>query len=146
MALDNLSPEIYMKKKSHTETNLNPIKFKIKQLEEKIQKQNDYDYKRIIKELRIKENNTKKKEEKQKILLEEQKKREEKLKYMEEYRENLMKEKIKKILNKEKIINNRLKKIRIRTENSSLDINNKNECNLPPINASAARIEEIRRS
>lgn len=55
ICLNNLSPEIYMKKKVkiNKETEVNILKNRIKKYEEEIQKQNEYDYKKAMKECKI---------------------------------------------------------------------------------------------
>ena len=50
--LNFLSPDVYMrKKKDHSEPDKNPIEIKLKKIEEIIQNQIDYDYKRTMKEI-----------------------------------------------------------------------------------------------
>ena len=100
--LDNLSPEIYMRKKmDYTEHNINPLEIKIKRIEQILEKQQKYDYKRTMEEIKSRLDNIKKNKEKQKHIQEEEKKMKEKLKSMEEYREKIMKERAKKVLKKQ---------------------------------------------
>ena len=97
ICLNNLSPEIYMKKRigfNHQNV-YNNLKNRIKRYEEDIQKKNDYDYKRAMKECEMQYNKEMRNKEKEKQIMEEHKKFEEKLKNMEEYRNNLVNAKIK---------------------------------------------------
>ena len=107
LCLNNLSPEIYMKKKFriNKENDINILKNRIKQIEDEIQKQNDYDYQRAMKECKLKFIKDMKNKEKEKQIIEEHKKLEEKLKNMEEYRKNLINDKIKKILQRQNLKN-----------------------------------------
>ena len=104
ICLNNLSPEMYMKKKVkiNKETEVNILKNRIKKYEEEIQKQNEYDYKKAMKECKIQYIKDLKNKEKEKQIIEEHKKLEEKLKNMEEYRKNMINNKIKKILQRQK--------------------------------------------
>ena len=104
ICLNNLSPEMYMKKKVtiNKETEVNILKNRIKKYEEEIQKQNEYDYKKAMKECKLQYIKDLKNKEKEKQIIEEHKKLEEKLKNMEEYRKNMINNKIKKILQRQK--------------------------------------------
>ena len=104
ICLNNLSPEMYMKKKVNInkETEVNILKNRIKKYEEEIQKQNEYDYKKAMKECKLQYIKDLKNKEKEKQIIEEHKKLEEKLKNMEEYRKNMINNKIKKILQRQK--------------------------------------------
>ena len=51
--VNNLSPEKYMKKRIVNNFNFNPLEYRIKQMEEEIQKQNNYDYQKAMKELQF---------------------------------------------------------------------------------------------
>ena len=119
--LDNLSPDKYMKKKYtiNNESEISPLRYRIKKYEEEIQKQNEYDFKSAMKECRILYDREMKKQEREKQIQEDHKKYEEKLKNMEEYRKNLLNKRVQKIMQKAKRNNN--KKIMI--ENKSLDFN-----------------------
>ena len=119
--LDNLSPDKYMKKKYtiNNESDISPLRYRIKKYEEEIQKQNEYDFKSAMKECKILYDREMKKQEREKQIQEEHKKYEEKLKNMEEYRKNLLNKRVQKIMQKAKRNNN--KKIMI--ENKSLDFN-----------------------
>ena len=102
--LNNLSPEVYMKKKIviNNENDVNTLKIRIKKFEEEIQKQNEYDFQKAMKECKMQYIKDMKNKEKEKQIIEEHKKLEEKLKNMEEYRKNLINDKIKKILQRQK--------------------------------------------
>jgi hypothetical protein len=93
-----------MKKKVNInkETEVNILKNRIKKYEEEIQKQNEYDYKKAMKECKLQYIKDLKNKEKEKQIIEEHKKLEEKLKNMEEYRKNMINNKIKKILQRQK--------------------------------------------
>ena len=110
ICLNNLSPEIYMKKKftNNNKNEISSLKIRIKKIEEDLQKQNDYDYKSAMRDCKLKYIKDMKNKEKEKQIIEEHKKLEEKLKNMEEYRKNMINNKIKKILQRQK---NRNKKV-----------------------------------
>ena len=110
MNLNFLSREVYMgENKIRTEFNINPMEVKIKRLEKEIETQNNYDYNKVMQEIKEKFDNRKKREDQMKHILEGDKKMKEKLRNMEEYRENKMKELIKKVEKKQKIIRNKNK-------------------------------------
>ena len=125
--LNNLSPEVYMKKKiiANKENEVNILKTRIKKIEEEIQKQNEYDFKKAMKECKMQYIKNMKNKEKERQIEEEHKKMEEKLKNMEEYRKNLINNRIKKILQRQKSKNNRNKK--------SFDNSSDNTLNEPTI-------------
>ena len=136
--LDNLSPEIYMRKKmDYTEQNINPLDIKIKRIEQELQKQSEYDYKMTMEQIKTKLDNIKKNKEQQKHIKNEEEKLKEKLKSMEEYRENIIKERAKKVLKKQNRENKAIKKNRtlnksndeINTQNSSNNNSNNNSIN-----------------
>ena len=116
--LNFLSPDVYMRKKmNHTEKNINPIELKLKKIEQEIQNQFDYDYKRVMQQMKDKLGNIKKNKEQEKHIQEEDQKLKEKLKSMEEYRENKIKERAKKVIKKQNKNNKSLKKVK--TENKT---------------------------
>ena len=117
--LNNLSPEQYMKKKVVNNYNFHPLQYRIKKIEEEIQKQNNYDFDRCMKELQIQYDKNKKNKEKEKQILEEHKRLQEKLKNMEEYRANLISQKIEKILQRQKAKNSNKKNLNKSQENNS---------------------------
>ena len=119
--LNNLSPDKYMKKKItiNNESEISPLRYRIKKYEEEIQKQNEYDFKSAMKECRILYDREMKKQEREKQIQEEHKKYEEKLKNMEEHRKNLLNKRIQKIMQKSNRNNNKKNMI----ENKSLDYN-----------------------
>ena len=124
--LNFLSPEIYMRKKfEHTEQNINPVEIKLKKIEKEIQNQFDYDYQRVMQDVKDKLNAIKKNKDQQKHILEGEQKLKEKIKTMEEYRENKMKEKAQKILKKQNKNSKSLKKIKgINKSNANIDSKN----------------------
>ena len=117
--LNNLSPEQYMKKKIVNNYNFHPLQYRIKKIEEEIQKQNNYDFDRCMKELQIQYDKNKKNKEKEKQILEEHKRLKEKLKNMEEYRANLISQKIEKIIQRQKVKNINKKNMNKSQENNS---------------------------
>ena len=119
--LNNLSPDKYMKKKItiNNESEISPLRYRIKKYEEEIQKQNEYDFKSAMKECRILYDREMKKQEREKQIQEEHKKYEEKLKNMEEHRKNLLNKRVQKIMQKANRNNNKKNMI----ENKSLDFN-----------------------
>ena len=123
ICLNNLSPEVYMKKKFRVnkEKDLICLKVRIKQIEEEILKRNEYDYKSAMKECKLLYMKDIKNKEKEKQIIEENKKFEEKLKNMEEYRNNLINNRIKKILQRQSGKNRNKKNLDI--NNKSLDNN-----------------------
>ena len=100
--LNNLSPKDYMKKRFVNKYNFQPLQYRIKKMEEEIEKQNKYDYERFMKETQLKYYNVKKNKEKQKNILEFHKKTEEKLKNMEIKRNILYNQRLEKIQKKQK--------------------------------------------
>ena len=118
ICLNNLSPEIYMKKKFRVnkENDLNCLKVRIKQIEEEILKRNEYDYKSAMKECKLQYMKDIKNKEKEKQIIEENKKFEEKLKNMEEYRKNLINNRIKNDLKDIKRSKEYLDKLKIAKE------------------------------
>ena len=98
--LNNLSPNDYMKKRYVNKYNFRPIQYRISKIKEEIEKQNKYDYERVMKELQLKYEKEKKNREKERNILEFHKKIEEKLKSMEEKRTNLYNERREKIIKK----------------------------------------------
>ena len=120
MKLNYLTPEEYMGENIiRTDFNINPMEVKIKRLEKEIEKQNNYDYNKVMQEIKDKLENKKKREEQIKHIKEEDKKMKEKLRNMEEYRENKMKELIKRVERKQKINRNKNKKNLIYNEISN---------------------------
>ena len=100
--LNNLSPKDYMRKKFVYKYNFKPLQYKIAKIKEEIEKQNKYDYERVMKELQLKYEKEIKNREKEKNILEFHKKIEEKLKSMEEKRTKLYNQRLEKILTKQK--------------------------------------------
>ena len=164
--LNFLSPEIYMRKKlDHTEQNISPVEIKLKKIEKEIQKQFDYDYQRVMQQVKDKLDIIKKNKEQQKHILEEDQKLKEKIKNMEEYRENKMKEKARKVLKKQNKNSKSITKIKqinksITNIESNINSNNTNNNNsknyiktfettnsnkLPPLSNSSKKYQLIRK-
>ena len=129
--LNNLSPNEYMKKKYINKYNFHPLQYRIKKIEEEIEKQNKYDFERAMKELQLKYDKEKKSKEKKKHIFELHKKLDEKLKNMEEKRTNLFNEKIQKIIKKLNKSNNKKDGKNI---NKSYDYNYNQQNNINGIN------------
>ena len=104
--LNNLTPNDYMKKIYVNKYNFRPLQYRIKKIEEELEKQNKYDYEKVMKELQLQLDKNIKNKEKQKHFLEINKKFEEKLKNMEEKRTNLNNQRLHKILKKLKKFSN----------------------------------------
>ena len=118
-----LSPEKYMRKKmDHTPKNINPLEIKLKKIEQEVQYQFDYDYKRILQQIKDKYDGIERNKLQQKHIQEEELKLKEKLKLMEEYREKQLKEKAQKVIRKQNKINKILKKLKLgnKTKSKSL--------------------------
>ena len=157
--LNFLSPEVYMKKKMvHTQKNINPLEIKLKKIEQEIQNQFDYDYKRIMQQMKDEFEVIKRNKQQQKHIKDEEEKLKEKLKSMEEYREKKLKERSQKIFKKQNKVNKNLKKIKLgNITNLNKDINNPSNSSkeysktlestinkkLPPISTSTERCREI---
>ena len=99
--LNNLSPDDYMRKKFVYKYNFKPLQYRIEKIKDEIEKQNKYDYERLMKELQLKYEKEKKNKEKEKSILEFHKQIEEKLKNMEEKRTNLYNQRLEKMLKKQ---------------------------------------------
>ena len=75
MKLNYLTPEEYMGENIiRTDFNINPMEVKIKRLEKEIEKQNNYDYNKVMQEIKDKLENKKKREEQIKHIKEKKKK------------------------------------------------------------------------
>ena len=110
--LNNLSPKDYMKKKFVNKYNFHPLEYRIKKIQEEIEKQNKYDYERVMKEFQLKYDKEIKNREKEKNILEFHKKVEEKLKNMAEKRIQLYNERLERITTKKR--HNSNNKIRLK--------------------------------
>ena len=102
-------PEIELKKRIKNKHNFIPLQYKIKELEDQIKKQNEYDYKKAMKEFQFNYEQRLKKAEREKIINEKNEKFKNKLKQMEEIRNNLINEKWMKVLEKQNKQHNRNK-------------------------------------
>ena len=127
--LNNLSPKDYLKKKYVNKYNYRPLQYRIKKIEEEVEKQNKYDYQRVMKELQLKYDKERKDKEKERNIIEFHKKLEEKLKSMKEKRAILYKERLEKITRK---INNSNSKIKIKK-----NLNKSCENNIPNNNSTS---------
>ena len=107
--LNNLSPNDYMKKKFVNKYNFRPLQYRIKKIQEEIEKQNKYDYERVMKEFQLKYDKEIKNKERERYILEFHKKIEEKLKNMEEKRTQLYNERLEKITKKRNSSNNKIR-------------------------------------
>ena len=122
--VNNLSPEKYMRKRIVNNFNFNPLEFRIKQMEEEIQKQNNYDYKKAMKELQFQYDKKIKNKQKEKQIFQQSKKMKEKLKSMEEYRNHIINQKIEKFNQKQDKMKNSKSLNRSHESISMLNINN----------------------
>ena len=128
--LNFLSPDVYMrKKKDHSEPDKNPIEIKLKKIEEIIQNQIDYDYKRTMKEIQGELETNKKNKEQQKHIIEEDQKLKEKLKLMEEFRENKIRERAQRVIKKQNRINKNVEKIKAIEKSNISNIQNDENSN-----------------
>ena len=137
--LNNLSPEEYMKKKYVNKFNFHPLQYRIKKIEEEIEKQNQYDFDRAMKEYQIKYDKELKCKEKKKFFFELHKQLDEKLRNMEEKRENLYNEKIQKIIQKQKETKSNKRR---KNFNKSCENNNSN-CNIKSNITNTNKITDI---
>ena len=87
---NNVGPVIELKRRVINRSNLHPLQYKIKEIEEIIKKQNDYDFKKSMKELEIKYKQKKKEKQRNKIITENNLKFQKKIKEMEEFRNNVI--------------------------------------------------------
>ena len=130
--VNNLSPEKYMRKRIVNNFNFNPLEFRIKQMEEEIQKQNNYDYKKAMKELQFQYDKKIKNKQKEKQIFQQSKKMKEKLKSMEEYRNHIINQKIEKFnqkqneMKKSKSLNRSHESISMLNINNNISRNNQN--------------------
>ena len=125
LIVNNLSPEQYMKKRIVNNFNFNPLEYRIKQMEEEIQKQNNYDYQKAMKELQFQYDKKIKNKQKEKQIFQQSKKMKEKLKSMEEYRNSIINQKIAKFNQKQNKIEKSKSLNRSHESISMFNINNK---------------------
>ena len=136
--LNNIPPEVYMRKRiTPSDLTLNySYEPKFKKIEEYLQMQCDYDFNRVMQEMKIKYENKKKLLKQQKLILEEEKKYREKIKNMQEFQSNILNQRIEKILKKQKSFNNKNKSKTIENQKLSrkrlakIQKNNPNLCKL----------------
>ena len=130
--VNNLSPEKYMRKRIVNNFNFNPLEYRIKQMEEEIQKQNNYDFQKAMKELQFQYNKKIKNKQKEKQIFQQSKKMKEKLKSMEKYRNHIMNQKIEKYIQKQdkikksKSLNRSHESISMFNINNNISRNNQN--------------------
>lgn len=98
---NNVGPVIELKRRVINRSNLHPLQYKIKEIEEIIKKQNDYDFKKSMKELEIKYEQKKKEKQRNKIITDNNLKFQKKIKEMEEFRNNVINKKWIKIFDKQ---------------------------------------------
>ena len=106
--LNNISPEIEFKKKIINKSNFEPFRLKLKAIEDQIIKQNEYDFKKVMKELKMEYKQKLKMKQREKLNNKKNEKFQNKLKQMEEFRNNLINEKLLKF--KERKSNSKKKK------------------------------------
>ena len=99
--LNNLSPEIEYKRRISIKSNFEPFKLKIKAIEEQIIKQNEYDFKKVMKDLKMEYKKKLKMKQREKLIHKNNEKFQNKLKQMEEFRNNLINEKLLKLKNRQ---------------------------------------------
>ena len=102
-------PEVELKRKIINKFNFFPLQHKIKEIEDQIKKQNEYDFERTMKEYTIKYEQKLKKKEREKIINEKNEKFKNKLKQMEEFRNNIINQKLIKVMQKQNRPNKRNK-------------------------------------
>ena len=132
--LNNLSPKQYMKKRVVNKFNFNPLEYRIKQMEEEIQKQNNYDYQKAMKELQLQYDKKIKNKQKEKQIFQQSKKMKAKLKSMEEYRNSIINQKIEKFNQKQNKMEKSKSLNRSHESISMFNINNNISRNNPNIN------------
>ena len=121
-----LQPEVELKRRIVNKFNFYPLQHRIKEIEEQIKKQNEYDFEKTMKELKIKYELKLKKKERDKIINEKNEKFKNKLKQMEEFRNNIINQKLIKVMQKQNRSNKRNK---IRNKSFDLSQNEKTENN-----------------
>ena len=127
---NNLGPEVILQKKIINKFNFFPLQHKIKEVEEQIKKQNNYDFQKTMKDLKIKYEQKMMKKKREKLLSEKNEKFQNKLKQMEEFRENIINQKWEKVMKKQNK-SNKKKKISNKSfdflTNEKSNINKKNQ-------------------
>ena len=135
--LNNLSPEIEYKRRISIKSNFEPFKLKIKAIEDQIIKQNEYDFKKVMKDLKMEYKKKLRMKQSEKLIHKNNEKFQKKLKQMEEFRNNLINEKLLKLKNRQSNSKKRKKRKnldispyektdinkRIEKNQSSMDIN-----------------------
>ena len=111
IVLNNLSPEIEFRRHISIKSNFEPFRIKIKAIEAQMIKQNEYDFKKVMKDLKMEYKQQLKMKQREKLIHKNNEKFQNKLKQMEEFRNNLINEKLSKLEKKE---NNSKKKKKIK--------------------------------
>ena len=131
---NGFGPEAIPKKTIINKYNFLPLQHKIKEVKEQIKKQNNYDFEKTMRDLKIKYEQKMKKKKREKLLNEKNEKFKNKLKQMEEIRENIINQKLEKLM-KRKNKQNLKKKIsnksfdfltNEKTEKNNINKNNQN--------------------
>ena len=157
--LNNLSPEIEYKRRISIKSNFEPFKLKIKAIEDQIIKQNEYDFKKVMKDLKMEYKKKLKMKQREKLIHKNNEKFQNKLKQMEEFRNNLINEKLLKLKNRQSNSKKRKKRKnlnispyektdiskRIEKNQSSMDINySEKDNNVFPSIQHLSRLEYIK--
>ena len=157
--LNNLSPEIEYKRHISIKSNFEPFKLKIKAIEDQIIKQNEYDFKKVMKDLKMEYKKKLKMKQREKLIHKKNEKFQNKLKQMEEIRNNLINEKLLKLKNRQSNSKKRKKRKnldisthektdiskRIEKNHSTMDINySEKENNVFPSIQHLSRLEYIK--
>ena len=99
--LNNLSPEIELRKRISNKSKFEPFRLKIKAIEDQMIKQNEYDFKKVMKDLQMEYKQKLKMKQREKLIHKKNEKFQNKLKQMEEFRNNLINEKLLKLEKKQ---------------------------------------------
>ena len=99
--LNNLSPEIELRKRISNKSKFEHFRLKIKAIEDQMIKQNEYDFKRVMKDLKLEYKQKLKMKQREKLIHKNNEKFQNKLKQMEEFRNNLINEKLLKLEKKQ---------------------------------------------
>ena len=118
--------EIELKKKVVNKYNFLPLQHKIKEIEEQIKKQNEYDFEKTMKDLQIKYEQKIKKREREKIIYEKNEKFKNKIKQMEDFRNNIINQKLIKVMQKQ---NRPIKRNKLSNKSFDFSTNEKTEKN-----------------
>ena len=135
LIFNNLSPDIDYKRKIVNKYNFAPFKLKIKTIEEQMIKQNEYDFQKAMKDLQIQYKQKIKLKQREKLIHKKNEKFQNKLKQMEEFRNNLINEKLLKLKKKQNSSKKRRNRKNIDLSSSEkTDRNNKIKKNQSTLN------------